>query len=140
MKDINKLKKYMRFLRLYLNGIVSFLDKELNPKVQIIIFKKNDKKIQYSLLPNYHPMNVKKDFDYNISLKELINNNIYKKMIKQVFKEHNKDLNRIIIYSKPIVLNKKIITIRITLKQAIYKQYNFLKGYKYSSFIEAAFD
>ncbi|MGM0378197.1 MAG: DNA integrity scanning protein DisA nucleotide-binding domain protein [Bacillota bacterium] len=140
MKDINKLKKYMRFLRLYLNGIVSFLDKELSPKIQIVILKKNNNKIQYSLLPNYHPMNVKKDFNYNISLNELINKNIYKKIIKQVFKKHNKNLNRIIIYSKPIILNKKIITIRITLKQAIYKQYNFLQGYKYLSFIEAAFD
>ena len=140
MKDINKLKKYMRFLRLYLNGIVSFLDKELNPKIQIIILKKNNNQIEYSLLPNYHPMNVKKIFDNNLSLKELIDNNDYKKIIKQVFKKQNKKLDRIIIYSKPIILNKKIITIRITLKQVIYKQYNFLNDYKYSSFIEAAFD
>jgi len=136
MKNDLKLKKYMRFLRLYVRGVLNNIDKELNPEVFVVKFNKLQNGYSFQLLPEYHETNIEYKFRSDINLDEFILENKYFKHLDTIFTAYDFEKNMISYYSKAIIIDESIFLIRITIDKSFYKRHAVLKKTKYSSFLE----
>lgn len=137
MKNNVKLKKYMRFLRLYLNGIFNKLDKELNPEINIVQFKKVKKGYSYELLPDYHEMNISFFIKSNVSIEDFNTDEYYLNYTREIFSQYDEEKGLKAFYSLGAVFTDRIFVVRITIDRKIYTQHNVLFKKKYSSFVDA---
>lgn len=134
----NELKKYMRFLRLFLHGIFNRLDRELTPKVTMIIYEKKGSIYHLNLLPDYHNMNNQHKINSKISLKEFFESERYLSYSMSYFKDYDLDNHLLAFYSKGAVFDDFIFHVRLTLNKDVYNGHKVLKKGQYVSLIDAS--
>lgn len=131
------LEKYMRFLRLYLNGIFNRLDKELNPTVNIITMREMDKKTKIEVLPEYHEVN-----NMLSNQKNLFQNRPMRLTLPElgnrIFKEYDKENKIKAFYSAVAKDNSFLFFVRIGLNRPVFSSHDILERTKYKSLIDAA--
>jgi DNA integrity scanning protein DisA with diadenylate cyclase activity len=131
------LEKYMRFLRLYLNGIFNRLDKELNPTVNIITIQKDDDRIDLEVLPEYHEVNNGFGDKMHI-LNAYIEDGKFSELSDMVFKEYDA-LNKIEAFSSSIAVEGSFMfLVRIGLNRSVFRSHHVLKNKTYSSLVQAS--
>lgn len=131
------LEKYMRFLRLYLNGIFNRLDKELNPTVNIITIHKDESRIDLEVLPEYHEVNNGIIQQKNV-VKSYIEEDNFAELGDMIFKEYD-TLNKIeSFYSSIGEDGQFIFFVRIGLNRPVFRSHHILKSKTFSSLVEAS--
>jgi len=136
MKNDIKLKKYMRFLRLFVKGVVNNIDRELNPEVFVVKFNKNVRDYEFQLLPEYHETNIDYKFHSNLDLRKFIEKDEHLKHYNTIFSNYDFEKEKISFYSNPSILDNSVFLIRISIDKNIYNRHAILKKIKYSSFLE----
>jgi len=131
------LEKYMRFLRLYLNGIFNRLDKDLNPTVNIITIKKHDGLVELEILPEYHELNG--GFE---NQKSRIDNYVaernFSELCDMIFKEYDRS-NKIKSFTSSVAEEVDFMfLVRIGLNCPVFKSHEALKRKTYGSLVQAS--
>src|SRR6056297_687909 len=131
------LEKYMRFLRLYLNGIFNRLDKDLNPTVNIITIKKHDGLVELEILPEYHELNG--GFE---NQKSRIDNYVaegnFSELCDMIFKEYDRS-NKIKSFTSSVAEEVDFMfLVRIGLNRPVFKSHEALKRKTYGSLVQAS--
>ncbi|MDM8533430.1 hypothetical protein QUF55_01885, partial [Clostridiaceae bacterium HSG29] len=136
MKSDLKLKKYMRFLRLFIKGVVNNIDRELNPEVFVVKFNKIAKGYEFQLLPEYHETNIDYKFNSNLSHNSFLLEDEHLKHCNTIFSNYDFEKEKISFYSKPSILGNGLFLIRISIDKKTFNRHAILKKSKYSSFLE----
>jgi len=131
-----KLKKYMRFLRLFVKGVFNNIDRELNPEVSVVKFNKNVKGYEFELLPEYHETNIDYKFNSNLDLRKFIEEDEYKKHCDAIFSNYDFEKEKLSFYSNPSIADDSVFLIRISIDKNVFSRHVILKKNKYSSFLE----
>jgi len=131
------LEKYMRFLRLYLNGIFNRLDRGLNPTVNIITINQADNKLELEVLPEYHEVN---DLIYNKEnlIQKSIEDQEFSELGNIIFREYDES-NKIEGFNSSIAEDGNFMFfVRIGLNRPVFKSHHILKSKSYTSLVEAS--
>jgi DNA integrity scanning protein DisA with diadenylate cyclase activity len=135
MKNTIKLKKYMRFLRLYVNGVLNKIDKELNPEINIIRFIKTEKGYNFKLLPEYHKMNIEFNIETDLNDDKFLNSGNCLLYVNRIFSEYDSEKNLKAYYTKCCSVSDSVFLIRLSIDIKAYNNHLNLNKLKYSSFL-----
>lgn len=127
----------MRFLRLYINGVLNKIDKELNPEVSVILFIKNNKGFSYEILPEYHRMNISFDIETNLKSSEFIKEERCLFYLNHLFAKYDSDNNLLSYYSSGCEYLNNIFLIRLSIDKKAYESHFALSKLKNVSFFNA---
>jgi DNA integrity scanning protein DisA with diadenylate cyclase activity len=131
------LEKYMRFLRLYLNGIFNRLDKDLNPTVNIVTIKKQGKSVDIEILPEYHELNNELK-DHNKRIENYVTEGKFSELCDMIFEEYDR-INKIESFTSSVAEEGDFMFIvRIGLNRPVFRSHEVLKINTYSSLAQAS--
>jgi len=135
----SELEKYMRFLRLYLNGVFNRLDKELNPTVNIITIKRTNNILNFEILPEYHEIN--RDFERkSLLFQRLIVEREFEKLGDAIFSEYDKKNKMNGYYSSVAKRNDFIFFVRVGVDRSVFFSHSVLMSTKYTSLVHATIE
>lgn len=131
------LEKYMRFLRLYLNGIFNRLDKELNPTVNIITITEEMDGLKVQVLPEYHEVNSIIEQKGKI-IKNYIEDEKFSKLGDTIFEAYDAS-NKIESFNSAIAKDGRFMfLVRIGLNRPVFRSHHVLKSKAYTSLVQAS--
>lgn len=138
MDKLENLRRYMRFLRLYLNGICKKLDNDLQPQVNIVIFKDDINQIKYSLLPEYHEMNKDLTLTKEMSMDGYLETEDLNQFITSIYSDYDERNHHYSLYSKLVKYEELIVCVRLVFNNKAIRKNIILKKLKFESFVDAS--